>query len=127
VWHEVVETGGGRPGAQTVSTAAFVQIQSINDAVLSAFLQTELDYGEAEAIALFVEQPVDALLLDEKSARRVARRMNLPVLGTVGVLVWARQMQLIPSLREQLDKLIDEGQFRLSQRVYKAALSKVNE
>jgi predicted nucleic acid-binding protein len=51
----------------------------------------ELDEGEAEAIALCREQQAELVLLDEKDARRVVRRLGLAVLGTVGVLIWAKR------------------------------------
>ncbi|NEP82188.1 MAG: DUF3368 domain-containing protein [Okeania sp. SIO3C4] len=86
----------------------------------------ELDEGEAEAIALFCELPSEALLLDEKNARRIAKQMGLPVLGTVGILIWAKQSGLISTLKEQLDALKVQG-FRLSQLVYQEALRKVGE
>lgn len=127
VWHEVVTTGGGRAGAQAVATASFIQVHSVANAALASILQAELDYGEAEAIALFLENPADALLLDEKSARRVAARMSLPILGTVGILIWAKQHSLIDSLKEQLDRLIDQGGFRLSKQIYGQALRQVGE
>jgi uncharacterized protein len=127
VWHEVVTTGGGRPGAQAVATAPFLQVRPITDVALANVLQAELDYGEAEAIALFLEHPADALLLDEKSARRVAARMRLPVLGTVGILIWAKHHGLIDSLKEQLDRLIDQGGFRLGQQLYDRALRHMGE
>jgi len=127
VWHEVVITGGGRPGSQAVATASFIQVCSITNAPLAQVLQAELDYGEAEAIALFLENPTDALLLEEKSARRVAARMRLPVLGTVGILIWAKQNGLIVSLKEQLDRLTNQGGFRLGQRIYHRVLQQVGE
>ncbi|MGB3136658.1 MAG: DUF3368 domain-containing protein [Nodosilinea sp.] len=127
VWHEVVTTGGGRPGSQAVAAASFIQVCPITNAALADVLQAELDYGEAEAIALFLEDPADALLLDEKSARRVAARLRLPVLGTVGILIWAKQQGLIDSLKEQLDGLIDQGGFRLGQSIYRRALQRVGE
>lgn len=65
----------------------------------------ELDEGEAEAIALFLQKPVQAILLDEKNARQVARRLSLPTLGRVGILIWAKQTGLIPNLKAQLDTL----------------------
>lgn len=127
VWHEVVTTGGGRPGSQVVATASFIQVCPITNAALAQVLQAELDYGEAEAIALFLENLTDALLLDEKSARRVAARMGLPMLGTVGILIWAKQHGLIASLKEQLDRLINQGGFRLGQQLYGRALLQVGE
>jgi len=39
------------------------------------------------------------------------------VLGTVGLLIWARREGLIPSLNEQLQALQEEGGFRLSQEL----------
>ena len=68
-----------------------------------------------------------SILLDEKNARKVARRLNLPILGTVGILIWAKQTGLIPNLKEQLDNLQTVGKFRLSQLVYQDALKKVGE
>ncbi|MFM7369842.1 MAG: DUF3368 domain-containing protein, partial [Sphaerospermopsis kisseleviana] len=72
-------------------------------------------------------QPAQAILLDEKNARRVAKRMNLPTLGTVGILIWAKQNGLISNLKEQLDALQTIGKFRLSYLIYQEALRKVDE
>lgn len=127
VWREVVETGAGQPGAPEVASASWLSIRAVTDTALVSLLKMELDEGEAEAIALFREEPVEALLLDEKNARAVARRLSLPILGTVGVLIWAKQTGLIPTLKEQLNALQTQGKFRLSQSVYQEALSRVGE
>lgn len=127
VWREVVETGKGQPGARDVASASWLTICQVTNQTLISLLRIELDEGEAEAIALFSENPVDAILLDEKNARRVARQMGLPTLGTVGVLIWAKQNGLILSLQEQLDALQNQGKFRLSQLLYREALSRVGE
>lgn len=127
VWREVVETGADRPGAQKVASASWLVVEEVADRSLVSALRIKLDEGEAEAIALFCQQPVEALLLDEKNARRIARRMGLPLLGTVGVLIWAKQNGLIPILKEQLDELQFRGKFRLSRLVYQEALRRVGE
>ena len=127
VWQEVVGTGAGQPGAQEVASTSWLTVRKVANESLVSLLRMELDAGEAEAIALFSEEPVEAILLDEKNARRVARRMGLPVLGTVGILIWAKQTGLIPTLKEQLDALQTQGQFRLSQFVYQQALNRVGE
>ena len=87
----------------------------------------ELDQGEAEAIVLANEQKADLILLDEKAARKVAKKLGLPVLGTVGILKWAKKSGLIDSLREWLDALQREGNFRIASDGYNEALCAVSE
>ena len=127
VWQEVVTTGAGQPGAEEVAKTPWLTVCNVTDKALVSLLRLELDEGEAEAISLFLQQPVQAILLDEKTARKVARRLNLPILGTVGILIWAKQTGLIPNLKEQLDNLQTVGKFRLSQLVYQDALKIVGE
>jgi uncharacterized protein len=127
VWREVVETGAGQPGAEEIASASWLTVREVANKPLVSALQIDLDEGEAEAIALFTEQPGEAILLDEKNARRVARQMGLPILGTVGILIWAKRTGLIPTLKEQLDLLQSQSKFRLSQILYQEALKKVGE
>lgn len=51
--------------------------------------------GEREAIALALELRPDYLLVDDKEARIVAHRLELPVLGTLGVLELASRKHLV--------------------------------
>ncbi len=127
VWREVVENGEGKPGAQAVSEAEWIERRAVRDRDLVVLLLESLDEGEAEAIALSREIGTPLVLLDEKDARRVARRLGLRVLGTVGLLIWAKREGLIIHLKEELDRLRREGGFRLSQEVYEEALREVHE
>jgi uncharacterized protein len=129
VWREVVETGAGRAGATEVAAGlnVWLTVQDVKNKTLIPVLQQDLDHGEAEAIALMLEQPSSALLLDEKKARQVARRMSLPILGTLGLLIWAKRQGAIVNLKEQLDALRTVAKFRLSQQVYDEALRQVGE
>ena len=127
VWREVVETGKGQPGSEEMESASWVVVREVKDQGLVSLLCSELDEGEAEAIALAREEQVLVVLLDEKDARRVARRLNLHVMGTVGLLIWARRVGAIASLREQLDTLRTLGRFHMSQAVYDEALLAVGE
>lgn len=127
VWQEVVDAGGARPGAGEVRAANWIQQRSVRDRDYVRLLCAELDTGEAEAIVLALQEQADVVLLDEKEARRVASRLKMHVLGTVGLLIWARRQELIPSLSEQLKTLQEEGGFRLSQGLCLAALHQAGE
>ena len=127
VWDEVVETGSGRPGALEVQTASWIQRRRVRDQDYVKLLRTELDAGEAEAIALAREERAEVILLDEKEARRVARRLGMRVLGTVGLLIWARREGSLPNLRELLQTLQEQGGFRLSREICAAALHAAGE
>jgi predicted nucleic acid-binding protein len=127
VWREVVETGHGRPGAMKVADAEWIIRRQVQNRSIAMALETNLDQGEAEVIALGLEIGADLLLLDEKSARSVAVRLQYPVLGTIGLLIWGKRMGFFPSLTNELTLLRREGGFRLSDRVFEDALDKVGE
>ena len=127
VWREVVEQGGERPGAREVAEADWVTVCDVTALEIVQLLQVELDEGEAEAIALAHQVGAKVVLLDERNARRAAKQLGLRVLGTVGILIWARQTGNITSLREALDALQTRAKFRISQQLYERALSEVGE
>ncbi len=86
-----------------------------------------MDLGEAEVIALGQGIEADLLLLDERSARNVAIRLQYPVLGTVGLLVWAKRKGIVPNLKDELSLLHERGGFHLSKSLYEYALQQVGE
>ena len=127
VWREVVVEGGDRPGAQEVSEANWIAVHKISDDRVVRLLRAELDEGEAEAIALALEKNAKLVLLDERDARQAAMRMDLSILGTIGILIWARKTGKIKTLREYLDALRSRGKFRFSHELYKRALIEAGE
>jgi len=127
VWREVVEQGGERPGARAVAEADWITVRDVTALEIVQLLKTELEAGETEAIALAHQVDADTVLLDERDARRAARQLNLSVLGTVGILIWARRTGRITSLRCALDALQAQAQFRISRRLYMRALGEAGE
>ncbi len=51
-------------------------------------LSLQLDAGEAAAVAVALERQA-GLTVDARRARRIAARMGVPVVGTIGVLLLA--------------------------------------
>ena len=76
VWQEVVEEGGGRPGAEELTdarAASWIEIVAPANESLVRLLERELHKGEAEAIALAIERHTEVIFLDELEARQPRR------------------------------------------------------
>ncbi len=59
------------------------------------FLKKDLDIGESAAIALAVERKAKMILLDENDARNIAEIYNLHKIGVIGILMRAKNRDLI--------------------------------
>lgn len=127
VWREVVEEGRDRPGAQEVSTAKWISMGEIKDKAFVQYLKTGLDDGESEAIGLVREIKADVVLLDERAARDAAKGLGFKVLGTIGLLIWAKRTGRVTNLRQLLDSLQYEANFRIGKAVYATALREADE
>jgi predicted nucleic acid-binding protein len=66
-------------------------------------LPRKLGAGEREAITLAIELAADYLVVDDLSARRVATIHGLTVVGSLGLLVRARDYGLIRQVRPIMD------------------------
>jgi predicted nucleic acid-binding protein len=126
VWQEVTAQGATLPGAQEVQAAGWLQIASPQSVHLVTTLRADLGPGESEAIVLALERQ-GVVLLDEREARKRARGLQVPMLGTVGILIWAKRTGLIESVRSALDLLQRGNQFRLSSEIYRQALREAGE
>jgi predicted nucleic acid-binding protein len=57
---------------------------------------TSLDPGESEAIALARASNARLLLMDEQRGRAVSQRLGLTIVGSLGVLIEAKKVGIIP-------------------------------
>ena len=89
-------------------------------------LVSDLGRGEAETIALGLESPDSLVVLDDARARRAAAAARLSVIGTVGVLLLAKEGGHIETVRPILDHLA-RLRFRLGERVRWQALVEAGE
>ena len=85
-----------------------------------------LDLGECESIVLASELSADLLILDETHARTVARERGLPVTGTLGVLIAAKNVGLVASIKPLLAQLTAAG-FYLTPQIIAHALHRAGE
>lgn len=97
---EVVREFGASPHWLRVQAPA---AQALVDA-----LGMLVDSGEAEAMALARDLGT-MIVLDDLRARGVGQRMDLHVLGTLGILIRAKRAGLIKAIRPQVDALEEQG------------------
>ncbi|HAA90548.1 MAG: hypothetical protein XD63_1739 [Thermoanaerobacterales bacterium 50_218] len=102
-----------KPGEEVKQIQALLQSQKfqLRKASQRALneLPPDLGVGEQEAIALALEIEADLVILDDYLGRRVAHERGLPLTGTIGVLIEARERGMISSVRRELDRLIEAG------------------
>lgn len=104
----------------------WIKIQSVTDKKYQEFLESQVDKGEARAIALAKEFDDALLLLDDLKARKLAVRLNLKITGTLGIIHKAKQMSVIDKVKPYIDLLL-KTDFRISERIIEELLNLNNE
>lgn len=103
----------------------YIEIVDDADTELSKELLLRLDAGESQAIAL-AHKLNCPILLDEKRGRTIAKQKQIEILGTIGLLITAKQQGLIPEIGNLLKKISNNG-YRISAELIQKALIIVGE
>lgn len=104
----------------------WIEIKAVTDKKYQLFLETQVDIGEASAIALAKEIENSLLLLDDLKARKLAGKLHIKYTGTLGVINKAKQLGLIDKVKPLIDKLLLTD-FRISENIIQELLRINNE
>jgi predicted nucleic acid-binding protein len=104
----------------------FFKLQEPKDPNYFKILRTFLDKGEASVIALALEQEDCLLIIDEAKGRKEARSLGIKITGTLGVLLLAKEKNLINAIKPLLLQ-IEDTNFRISKALIDKALKMANE
>ena len=124
VWREA--TVEGKPGSEKVRKTKFIHIERVRSEGLALLLKEFVDNGEAEAIALALEVGANILLVDDRDARDLAKKLGLQVMGTLGVIALAKYRGLIQEAKPIIDRLVESG-FWISRRILEQFLRELDE
>lgn len=109
---------------QSVNPPAWIEVQHLPEIVEPP--DSYLGAGEMEAIQLAVMVQADQVILDDLDARRMAARRGLRVVGTLGLLLEAKELGFLATVRPEMDRL-RAGSFHISPRLYQAVLRQAGE
>lgn len=105
---EVLTGGVKNIGVVELQKSNWIQFVPLQDP-RRADLLSDLDRGEAEVIALAQELNADLIIIDERLARRHAKRLGLTLTGTLGVLLRAKEKGFVPAVKPLVYSLQQNG------------------
>jgi predicted nucleic acid-binding protein len=118
VWEEVTRKPGvdERPRLSAAVDAKVIQVAAEPETIPDTLIRTTIDAGERGAIALGIELNATPLI-DDRLARRVAIELRRPVVGTLALLLRAREEGLVTALRPLTERLQASGYYLPGQLV----------
>ena len=104
----------------------WIKVKEPSDKHYQKMLEMDLDEGESSAIALSFEIDNSILILDDLKGRKIADKLNLRYSGTFGLILRAKQVGIIESVKPILDK-IRKTNFRFSEKIFDSILEQSGE
>lgn len=105
---------------------SWIKVQKHRNINYNKILQFTLDPGEASAIALALEYKNCLLIVDDNKARKASEQLNIEYLGSLGLLIKAKELKKIRHVKPYLD-LILKTDFRITDELISFVLKTVGE
>jgi predicted nucleic acid-binding protein len=104
----------------------WIRVEEIKNQMAKSMYKTQLHEGEVEVMILAQEVNADLVIIDDANAKKHAKYLKLPVTGTLGVLIKAKQSGYVDKLKPMLQMMIENGIY-ISQDLVKLCLKQVGE
>ena len=104
----------------------WIHVEKIQNQMAKTMYKTQLHDGEVEVMILSKEIGADVVIIDDANAKKHAKYLGLPVTGTLGVLIKAKQEGYIEDLKSVLHQMIDHGIY-MSNNLIELCLKQVGE
>jgi predicted nucleic acid-binding protein len=116
----------GQHGEPTIPDFAWIEVVAVQNRAAVDVLAQELDWGEAEVLALALERVADQVIIDDALARAAATLLHIPCIGTLGILLTCKTRRLITTVKEPLDAMMAAGLW-IAPALYEQVLHKIGE
>ena len=129
VWTELsrLEHASAKQALEQAHAEGWIEIHETANRPMVGILGVTLDEGESEAIAMSLEWPADLLIMDESYGRAMSRNLKIRITGTLAVLLKAKRDGEISSLKFEMDRLVQDAGFFVSDRVRNTFLTGAGE
>ena len=105
---------------------SWFELRQPTDKNYQSIIEASVDKGEASAIALAIELDDCLLIIDDLKGRKFAHQLGLTIIGTIGVIVDAKLVGIIPSVKPILAK-IKSTNFRITEQLELLILKRAGE
>ena len=95
-----------------VSNSSWIHVEHIQETKSRRMYKAKLHDGEVEVMILAQESEMDHLvIIDDSAARKTAEFLGLTLTGTLGVLVKAKQRDILPAVMPIIRRMEEKGIF----------------
>lgn len=126
VKREIISGGKGVLGFKEVNEETWIKTKRIKNGAAKKYLLTDLDEGEAEVIVLAEEAKANIIIMDDRLGRKLAKVRGYNVIGTLRLLVIAKDRCIIPEVKSRIERLKYAG-FWVSKDVFNVILKQADE
>ena len=120
---ELIDKENRFPILKSIQYSDFISSLEIGDIRLYNSLKMSLDEGEAEALTLAIERNAELILLDELTARKIAKFYRLNFIGSIGCLILSKKNGIITHIKPLFDLMREKARFWINQRLYEKILA----
>ena len=104
----------------------WLKVIAVTNQQLQGEYEKLVDRGEASAITLANEVECDYIIIDDLQGRKLALKLGLTVIGTLGIMLKAKQAGLIHLLKPVLEQ-IENTNFRITPTLFETILRDAGE
>lgn len=122
---EIQARGEGDATTRALEGAEWITIEASQE-IPPKIWKWGLGRGESAVLALAMRMRDAVAVIDDLAARRCASSLNIPVRGTVGIVLYVKKCGRLSKARPVLEDLIQKGMY-LSKGVVDEALERVGE
>ena len=126
VYNEICAKPDTECAKQLQQALDWIAIEDIVNTEAKMYYKTQLHDGEVEVMILAKEKQADLIIVDDNNAKKHAKYLGLPVTGTIGVLIKAKNLGIVSALKPLLERML-ENHIYMSSVLMQMCLEEVGE